>query len=459
MGSGKVRFTAARLAAFGCPPGRQQAFLWDATAPGLALRVTAAGARSFVFQSRFDGSSVRITIGALDVWPIAQAQERARELQRLIDEGRDPREVKRAKTEADVRHRAEGLRSGRLVSEVWAAYVEDRTPHWGDRHRDDHEKLARPGGRSAVRGTKGKGVTVAGPLHPMMGLRLCELDASAVDAWAAVEAKKRPTQARLALRLLKAFLAWCSAHPEYRETVNAEAAKSKRAREALGAPKPKNDVLLREQLPTWFAVVRSIPNPAHRVYMEALLLLGCRPGELLDLTWADIDWRWRSITLRDKVEGARSIPLTPRVEELLRGLPRVPKVDCVFASARRGEVERRQAGQTKEQWVVTSRSGRIAHPTEVAARVARAAGLQKLTLHGLRRSFRSLSEWLEVPVGVVAQIQGHKPSATAEKHYTIRPLDLLRVHHERIEAWILTNGQLVAGDGPAHKPPQLRSAA
>ena len=31
----------------------------------------------------------------------------------------------------------------------------------------------------------------------------------------------------------------------------------------------------------------------------------------------------------------------------------------------------------------------------------------------------------------------HKPSATAEKHYTVRPLDLLRVHHERIEAWIL----------------------
>jgi hypothetical protein len=32
---------------------------------------------------------------------------------------------------------------------------------------------------------------------------------------------------------------------------------------------------------------------------------------------------------------------------------------------------------------------------------------------------------------------GHKPSATAEKHYTVRPLDLLRVHHEKIEAWIM----------------------
>jgi hypothetical protein len=40
-------------------------------------------------------------------------------------------------------------------------------------------------------------------------------------------------------------------------------------------------------------------------------------------------------------------------------------------------------------------------------------------------------------VGVVAQIQGHKPSATAEKHYTVRPLELLALHHERIESWIL----------------------
>ena len=38
---------------------------------------------------------------------------------------------------------------------------------------------------------------------------------------------------------------------------------------------------------------------------------------------------------------------------------------------------------------------------------------------------------------MIAQIQGHKPSATAEKHYRVRPLDLLRVHHERLEAWIL----------------------
>ena len=71
------------------------------------------------------------------------------------------------------------------------------------------------------------------------------------------------------------------------------------------------------------------------------------------------------------------------------------------------------------------------------------AAIEGLTFHGLRRSFRSLTEWLEIPAGVVAQIQGHKPSATAEKHYTVRPLDLLRLHHERIEAWILEQAGIV----------------
>jgi len=74
------------------------------------------------------------------------------------------------------------------------------------------------------------------------------------------------------------------------------------------------------------------------------------------------------------------------------------------------------------------------------------AGLDGLTLHGLRRSFASLTEWLEIPAGLVAQIMGHKPSATAEKHYKVRPLELLRLHHERKEAWILEQAAVVGAN-------------
>lgn len=49
-------------------------------------------------------------------------------------------------------------------------------------------------------------------------------------------------------------------------------------------------------------------------------------------------------------------------------------------------------------------------------------------IYGLRSSFKSLAEWVDIPVGVTAQISGHKPSALAEKHYTVHPMDMLRGH-------------------------------
>jgi integrase len=67
-----------------------------------------------------------------------------------------------------------------------------------------------------------------------------------------------------------------------------------------------------------------------------------------------------------------------------------------------------------------------------------------VTSHGLRRSFKSLSEWVEMPVGVVAQIMGHAPSAPAEKHYTVRPLDPLRKWHTKLEARILEQAGIEA---------------
>ena len=47
---------------------------------------------------------------------------------------------------------------------------------------------------------------------------------------------------------------------------------------------------------------------------------------------------------------------------------------------------------------------------------------------------------------------GHKPSATAEKHYKVRPLDLLRMWHARIEVWTLEQ----AGIKFKPKQPALR---
>ena len=91
----KVTFTAGRLAGFQCPPDKQQVFLWDSNAKGLGLRATQKGQPAFIFEDKYQGKTVRITIGSPDAWTIPQAQAKARELQRLIDAGQDPRSAKR----------------------------------------------------------------------------------------------------------------------------------------------------------------------------------------------------------------------------------------------------------------------------------------------------------------------------------------------------------------------------
>jgi integrase len=90
----------------------------------------------------------------------------------------------------------------------------------------------------------------------------------------------------------------------------------------------------------------------------------------------------------------------------------------------------------------TAADGKIAEPRYAHNQALSAAGLPHVSLHGLRRSFGTLSEWVECPIGVVAQIQGHRPSAIAEKHYRRRPLDLLRMWHDRIESWMLEQGRI-----------------
>ncbi len=418
----KVALTAGRVTGFRCPADKTQAFLWDVTVPGLGVRATPAGKPAYVFQGRYQDKTVRATIGSPAAWSIPDAREKARELQRLIDEGIDPRDLKRDALAAAAQRQAAAAVRAVTVGEAWRCYIEARRPHWGTLHSADHERLSRADGLPSERGTRGRGVTIDGPLHPLLALPLRELTAPVIEAWAAHEAKTRPTAARLAWRLLRAFLTWCAEHPDYCAIVSERnPAKTKKAREALGKAKAKDDALLREQLPAWFAAVLELPNPTIAAYLQTLLVTGARPGEVLALRWDDINIKWRGLTIRDKVEGERIIPLTAYIAHLLHGLPR--RNEWVFASSRTDEP--------------------LTSPNNALSQACAVAGIDGLTLHGLRRSFGTLAEWLEIPAGVVAQIMGHKPSATAEKHYRVRPLDLLRVHHERIEAWMLEQAGIV----------------
>jgi integrase len=434
----KIAFTAGRVHGFKCPPDKAQAFLLDMTALGLGLRATPAGKPAYVFQSVYQGKTLRLTIGSPDAWNIEQARTKARELQRLIDDGKDPRELKRDALAAKQVQAAVDTANGLTVGEVWALYVAERQPQWGERHYKDHIDKASVGGLPSTRRGHSNKLTQPGPLAALMPLALRDLSAPTIEAWAAREGQIRPTSARLAWRLLKVFLGWCEEQPAYATLLPAKnPAKTKRSLEALGKAGIKQDVLQRSQLAAWFAAVTQIQNPVISACLQTMLLTGARPGEVLSLRWDDVNTQWKGISIRDKVEGTREIPATPYLLQLLSTMPR------------------------RNQWIFSSPNstdGHLTDPNNAHTRACKIAGLQGLTLHGLRRSFKSLNEWLEIPAGVVAQLMGHKPSATAEKHYTVRPLELLALHHTKIEAWMLEQAGVSFDATAAPGSPRVASA-
>jgi integrase len=412
----KVNFTAGRISGHSCPAGKSQAFIWDSGASGLGLRATAAGGLSYIYQGKLNGGTVRVTIGSPKDWGIDDARDEARRLQRLVDAGKDPREEAAEQRAAHEARKAEARRQDVTLGEAWAVYLEARKPNWSERSYADHVRLAALGG---VDRKRGGGQTVAGPLAVLMPLKLSALTAERVTGWLAVESESRATSAALAFRLLRAFIRWAGEVQEYRGTIPTDAYAARSVKDAVPRTQAKEgDCLEREQLPAWFVAVTQIGNPVISAYLQALLLTGARREEMAGLRWTDVKFQWRRLVIADKVEQetGRTIPLTPYLASLLEKLPR--RNEWVFSSLNAAE-------------------GRLVEPRAAHNQALNVAGLPHVSLHGLRRSFGTLAEWCEVPVGIVAQIQGHKPSAIVEKHYRRRSLDLLRKWHNQIEAWML----------------------
>lgn len=451
----KVKFTAGRVAGFKCNEGQAQSFLWCDTVPGLAVRATANGAKSFIFQAKVHGKTMRQTIGAVSAWGIDAAQAEARRLQVVIDKGSDPRQlaaeqravIENLKQEAEAK-RQEAERQEIPALDVWKMYVESRQAKWSKSHKADHETVSKPGGEKRTRGrrTGESDKTQAGALVPLLSLPLGAIDADRVRAWLKDEALRRPTHARLAFGLLRAFLNWCADRPEYRTFTNADACSSRMLREELPKKKAKDDCLQREQLAAWFEQVSRIRNPVIATYIQVTLLTGARRNEVAELKWADVDFQWNTIRMHDKTEGVRTVPLTPYVSALLQKLKRIndtppPKYRILNGK----KIDNDLSAWRPSPWVFASKnaeSGYLQEPRKQHTTACAAAGIDGLTIHGLRRSFATLSEWCEAPEGVVAQIQGHKPSATRERHYKKRPIDLLRMWHTKIEAWMLNQANI-----------------
>ncbi len=167
------------------------------------------------------------------------------------------------------------------------------------------------------------------------------------------------------------------------------------------------------------------------------LATGLRRGELLGLTWTDIDER--------AIKVARQVLLRPGP---VRNAPRVyvrettktrrtrqVRIDEATAAALR----RWRADQSAERlafgpawktggglgfeapWLVTEPDGSVVHPDTLRARwrrLAKLAGVPEIPLHGARHSYAMLALAAGVRLDVVSRQLGHASIATTANIYT-----------------------------------------
>ena len=412
-----------------CPDGETFALVRDVDHPGLRLRVTAAGGKHWQFEARINGKLFTRSLGTWPAVPIGDAQEKARELRTSAAKKIDPRELERkqqAEQEAARQRQQAEAQAARAaavtVGDVWPLYLEQGRPKrkeaWKPRYLADLKAMAAQGGEKKKRG---QGTTRPGPLYPLLALPLAQVNEDTLKSWFDREAVAGRHQAARALMMFRGFLRWCASKPEYRALTDREAGRAPAILDELPstATAKRSDALEAAQVPGWWAGVEQLSNRTASAYLRALLLTGARREEMAALKWADVDFQWRKLTIADKVDATRTIPLSPYVAHMLATLPRINAY--VFASA--------------------SKSGRIADVRAAHVKALQSAGIEHLTVHGLRRSFSLLGEAAGAPAGAIAQVMGHKPSATAEG-YRPRSTDGLRPFLERIEGFILEQAQV-----------------
>lgn len=304
---------------------------------------------------------------------------------------------------------------------VWLEYIKQKEKRWSRRYYLDHADMSRDGGEIISRGLRKNqsNIKECGFLRPLLNLSFEQLTREKVLAWIEIEKISRPLKTRLALAMLKAFVRWTCDHPIYKHLI-VDRTICERLNQELPKPIPRKDCLQKEQLKVWFDSVKNIKKTIG-AYLQTLLLTGARREEWASLKWGNIDMVWHTAIIHDKVQVTRTIPLTPYVECLISSLSKIN--EYVFASQR-------------------SKLGYVKEPRIALDQALNRAQLPFLTIHGLRRSFGTLAEWVECPAGISAQIMGHKPSAIAEKHYRQRPIDLLRKWHVRIEEFILQEAEI-----------------
>lgn len=302
-----VRLTDATVAAAICPPGSRDTILFDASLRGFGLRVTAAGARVFLYQYRFGRLLRRLRLGAWPGLTTTQARRLAETHRGAVHAGGDPVGTRRAAhaetAAAEVEARAQAASDALTV-----AVVIDR---WQDTH------LA---GRSAsYRKSAPARLRTALAHH----LGLSAVDLSHADAVAMLDATRRdcgPVAANRVRAYARACLGW--AHSRGMLSANPFGAVPKPAQE-----RARDRVLDDDELGRVWRATEGLESPWQAI-VRLLVLTGQRRTEVAGMRWVEVSPDrpggavWSLPGTRTKNRHAHDVPLSSAAAAIVEAAPR-----------------------------------------------------------------------------------------------------------------------------------------
>jgi integrase len=183
-----------------------------------------------------------------------------------------------------------------------------------------------------------------------------------------------------------------------------------------------------EEATTFLAVAR-----AHR--LSALFAVGVafglRRGELLALTWNDVDLDGGILRVRRTVQRLRGQGLVfgpPKSTRSRRSIP-LPDSSCAALQShrQRQEMERRTAGDSRQEsgLVFTTSVGTVVEPrnlSRIFERLVQQSGVRRIRFHDLRHTCASLLLAQGVSPRVVMDVLGHSQlSITMDLYSHVMP--------------------------------------
>ena len=154
---------------------------------------------------------------------------------------------------------------------------------------------------------------------------------------------------------------------------------------------------------------------------------GLRLGELLGLSWTDVDLSANTLKVRRSLArsaGPGWVLAEPKTARSRRTIP-LPTVarDALWRQHERQDATREAAGtawQDRDGLVFTDAVGRSLHPESISPAFQRArgaAGLPRVRFHDLRHSAATLMLAEGVPLAVISEWLGHAGIAITAAHY------------------------------------------